>query len=258
MMGDDTEKIWRKLRRKAGAAIAEYRMIEADDRLLLGVSGGKDSMVLLKLLSGFVRRSPVKFSLAAAVFDPGYPGFRIDRVRKFAEEVCGVEFHVCGMDVGRILEERPGDRRSPCVICSRLRRGVLSGLAHRLNCNKLVLAQHLDDAAASLLIGLFRGQGLTTMGANVPADSGRLRVIRPLITTPESDIKAAAATLKMRFSGRCPYAGELKKSGDRAGFARLIAKLEKSIPNVRENMLEAMRDVRPEFLLDRRFLNLDD
>ncbi|MDD4818252.1 MAG: ATP-binding protein [Victivallaceae bacterium] len=257
MTNSDTEKIWRRLRRKTGTAIAEYRMIEAGDRLLLGVSGGKDSMVLLKLLSGFVRRSPVGFSLAAATFDPGYPGFRIDRVRRFAEE-CGVEFHVCGMDVGAIIAEKPGDRRSPCVICSRLRRGVLSGLAHRLNCNKLVLAQHLDDAAVSLLIGLFRGQGLTTMGANVPADGGRLRVIRPLITTPESDIKAAAATLKMRFSGRCPYAGELKQTGDRAGFARLISRLEKRIPNVRENMLEAMRDVRPEFLLDRRFLGLDD
>lgn len=251
-----SDRAWNALRRKVGRAIAAYRMIAAGDRLLLGVSGGKDSMVLLKLLADLRRRSPVKFSLVAATFDPGFSRFNCRKVADFARE-CGVEFVRKSLPVAEIIEEKRASER-PCVLCSRLRRGVLYATARELGCGKLVLAHHLDDIAVSLLIGLFRGQGLTTMTPNAPTADPNLRVIRPLAFAEEREVALAAKSLRLRFGNRCPYEKELKKEGDRAMFARELAKLEKRIPHVRQLMLKSMSDVRPDYLLDLKFLKLGD
>ncbi len=245
---------WHKLRRKVGSAVAAYRMILPGDRLLLGVSGGKDSMVLLKVLAELQRRSPVKFTLDCATFNPGFKAFAVEKVAEFAAE-CQVPFHEVKLNVAEILPAKAAETR-PCVLCSRLRRGHLYKLAQDLNCNKLVLAQHLDDIAISLLIGLCRGQGLTTMGPNVPTQYPEIRVIRPFATTPEADIIAAATTLAMQFGGRCPYSEELQENGDRAYFKGVLADLSKRIPQIRELMLRSMSDVRPGYLLDKKFLDL--
>ncbi len=245
---------WHKLRRKVGTAIAQYEMISAGDRLLIGVSGGKDSMVLMKVLAELKQRSPVKFELFAATFHPEFKEFDVDLTRKWAAE-CKVPYHQVQLDVESIIKEKSAEER-PCVLCSRLRRGHLYKLALELNCNKLVLGQHLDDIAVSLLIGLFRGQGLTTMGPNVPTMHDSIRVIRPLAMTPEADIINAASTLDMSFSSRCPYSEQLKTDGDRVYFENLLTDLSKRIPEVRELMLRSMSDVRPEYLLDKKFLSL--
>ncbi|MEA4862771.1 MAG: tRNA 2-thiocytidine biosynthesis TtcA family protein [Victivallaceae bacterium] len=243
---------WRKLRAKLGSAAVTYRMINPGDRILVGVSGGCDSMIMLALLAALRRRAPIKFELLAATFDPGFPKFGLDRIRRFAKSL-DVEFVSAGVDIPGLLAEKRADEH-PCVLCSRLRRGVLYTLAEKHGCSKLALAQHLDDAAASLLMGMFRGHGLATMGPNVSADDHPVRVIRPLIFAEKSEIKAVAGELKMRFFERCPYAGTLKRSGDRAYFERLIAGLDKRIPNVRGLMLRSMSDLRPGHLLDPNFI----
>lgn len=243
---------WRRLRAKLGRAAVMYRMIDPGDRIMVGVSGGCDSMVMLAQLAALRRRAPVKFELLAATFDPGFPKFGLDRIRRFALSL-GVEFVSSGVDIQPLLAQKGADTH-PCVLCSRLRRGVLYTLAERHGCAKLALGQHLDDAAASLLMGLFRGHGLATMGPNVPADDHPVRVIRPLILAEKSEIKAAARELGMRFFERCPYSGTLKKVGDRAYFERLIAKLDRRIPNVRALMLHSMSDLRPGHLLDPEFI----
>jgi len=227
-------------------------MIDPGDRVMVGVSGGCDSMVMLALLAGLRRHAPVKFELIAATFDPGFPKFGLDRIRRFADSL-GVEFVSSGVDIPSLLAEKQAEEH-PCVLCSRLRRGVLYTLAEKRDCAKLALGQHLDDAASSLLIGLFRGHGLATMGPNVPADDHPVRVIRPLIFAEKSEIKAAAQELGMRFFERCPYAGTLKQNGDRAYFERLVARLDKRIPNLRGLMLRSMSDLRPDHLLDPDFI----
>ena len=244
-----------KIRRGIGEAAVKYRMFAQNDRVLAAVSGGKDSMVMLDALAALRARSPIKFELACAVFDPGFPEFPVDAVQKFAE-ARGIECHIVSYDVPALLKEKSADER-PCVLCSRLRRGYLYDLAERLNCNKLALGQHLDDIATSLLIGLFRGQGLTTMGPNIPADERPIRVIRPLALLTEECIAAAAAELGVDFHERCPYAAELATSGDRARFKRVIAELAAEIPHLRENMLRSMSDLRPGYLLDDRFIDFD-
>lgn len=250
------DELWYQIRRRAGAAVAKYRMIDSGDRILVGLSGGKDSAVLLRTLCDLRRRSPVKFELAGAVFHPGFERFNIAAIQKQAEE-CGVRLYTTGADIPLIISDKSAHAH-PCVLCSRLRRGALYSLAEKEGFNKLALGHHLDDAAVSFLISLFRGQGLTTMGPNVAALERPLRIIRPLITTQEELIARAAATLGIDFSERCPYAGKLAESGDRAYFQRLLDELTRRIPNLREQMLNSLGNIQPDYLLDLRFLNLPD
>jgi tRNA(Ile)-lysidine synthase TilS/MesJ len=136
-----------------------------------------------------------------ATFDPGFSGFGAGETARYCESL-GVEHHIIPFDMPALLEEK-GNPQSPCVLCSRMRRGCLYTLARKLGCNKLVLGQHMDDVVISFLISLSRGEGLTTMGPNVPSEDGSLRVIRPLIYARESLVAEAASGLEFPvFAGR--------------------------------------------------------
>lgn len=241
---------FRELCRLAGRAIGRYRMIEAGDRIMIGVSGGKDSLMLTHVLHQLRRRSPVKFELVPAVFDPGFPDFGLEKLREYCARQ-GWALAETALPVAEILREK-GDK-NPCMLCSRLRRGKLYGLAAELGCNRLALGQHFDDAATSFLISLLRGQGLKTMGPNVAAQEEDIRIIRPLIFAPEPLIVAAAAKFDFPNTGKCAYATRLESDGDRAYFKRLLADVEKRIPHWRSQMLQSLSNVRTEYLLDDRF-----
>lgn len=249
-------RLWYQIRRRAGAAVAKYRMIGSGDRILVCLSGGKDSAVLLKTLTGLQERSPVKFELACAVFHPGFTGFNIDTIR-YQAAMYDLKLYITGADIPLIIGDKSAHDH-PCMLCSRLRRGALYSLAEKEGFNKLALGHHLDDIAISFLISLFRGQGLTTMGPNVAAKDHPVRVIRPLATTRETLIAEAAATLNLDFKERCPYAGELSRSGDRAYFKRVLNRLSERIPDIREQMLNSLSRIEPDYLLDPEFLNLPD
>lgn len=247
-------KNFRKICRLAGAAIADYRMIGDGDRILVGVSGGKDSMLLLHLLNHFRSRAPVRFRLTAATFDPGFEGFDAEGTAETCRAL-GIEHHRIVLRVREVIE-RTGTTHKPCVVCSRLRRGRLYGLARELGCGKLALGQHLDDIAVSFLISLCRGGGLTTMGPNVPSEDGSIWVIRPLAYVEEKLAAAAAEELGIRPRGRCLYQQQLEENGDRAWFKRKLREMELEIPDLLQNMRHSLSDLRPGYLLDRRFLNL--
>ena len=235
-----------------GRAIATYAMIRAEDRLLVGISGGKDSLLLMHVLTRLQQRSPVPFHLHAATVDMGFKSFGRAELAAYCQ-THGWSHEFVTLDGRELLTAKGADER-PCSLCSRLRRGQLHGVADRMNCNVLVLGQHLDDLCASLLMSLFRGNGLKTMGPNVPADSGSKRLIRPFCEIPESLITEAAAAYHFPPSGRCDYLEELEAHGDRAYLRRLLGQLEEQFPGVRHAMLNSMRDLRPGHLLDKRFL----
>jgi len=243
----------------AGEAVTGYRMIAAGDRVLLGLSGGRDSLVLLEVLAHLRACAPIDFTLGAVTFDPGFPGFNAAGVGAYCQ-MRGIPHEVIALDIPAILaEHEEGERhRRPCVLCSRLRRGRLYRFAREGGFHKLALGQHLDDILASFLISLWRGHGLSTMGPRVAADTAHggagLELIRPLALAEEALVKQAAAEFAFPEAGRCLYHDELQTSGDRAWAARQIALWEERIPHVRRNMLRSLSDLRPAWLLDKRFL----
>lgn len=239
--------------RHAGEAVGKFRLIAAGDRILAGASGGKDSFMLLETLHALRRRAPVDFTVIAATFDPGFPGFACDRIALYCRDR-GWEHHSVRLPVGEIIAEK-GWEKSPCVLCSRLRRGSLYGLAGRLGCNKLALGHHLDDLLASFLMSLCRGQGLTTMGPYVRAKREEVAVIRPLALTPEQCILEAREEFEFPQAGRCRYHEQVDRDGDRAYFKSLLARVEERIPHLKRQMLHSLERVETDHLLDPRFLS---
>lgn len=245
---------WNKFRKLVGQALIRYRMISDGDRVLVGLSGGRDSFALMHALAFFQKKAPIRFELVAATFDPGFPEFRIHDIEDYCRRQ-GWTHRVVSLNVASILSKK-NVRSTPCVLCSRLRRGNLYRIAKEERCGKLALGQHLDDIETSFLISLFRGHGLTTMGPNVPANDGALRVIRPLAFVPEVLVKSCARLWDVPCCGTCPYEADLE-SGDRAEFRRLLDELSRRIPNLRMQMLHSLSNLQAPYLLDPRYVFAD-
>ena len=245
-----------KVRRLAGKAIADYRMIDSGDHLMVGVSGGLDSLTLLEVLHDLRHRAPVHFEIEAVTFDPGFEGFNAAAIGEYCRKR-GYSHRVISLDIPPLLASKK-DRRRPCVLCSRLRRGNLYSLSLQLGCNKLALGHHLDDIAVSFLMSMFRGQGLSTMGPHVAAENPRIRVIRPMAYASEELVKIAAKAFDFPHAGECLYRKELEQNGDREYFKNELKRLAERIPDVREAMLRSLSDVRLNHLLDRRYLKFGE
>lgn len=243
---------FRALARLVGEAIGTYRMVEEGDRILVGFSGGKDSTSLMHLLAHLQRRAPVRFTLVAATFDPGFPGLKMAEIAEYCRRQ-GWEHRTIACPVHELVQQR-SLQGSPCSFCSRLRRGYLYRLSEEIGATKLALGQHLDDACASLLMSLFRGGGLKTMGPNVLGNQGRIRLIRPLCLVEEAELAQLARELEYPDFGRCEYETALDAEGDRAFLENLVAQLEGRFANIRQHMLHSLRDVRPLHLYDPRHL----
>lgn len=151
----------KELRKLAGEAIGRFGLIGDGDRILVGLSGGKDSFILLHLLHHFRTVAPIRFQIIAGTFDPGYPEFDAESIAAYCRER-DWEHHCVKLPMEQLLAERHLET-APCGLCSRLRRGKLYGLAGKLGCGKLALGQHLDDLVASFFMSVCRGQGIRTM-----------------------------------------------------------------------------------------------
>ena len=240
--------------RLTGQAVNHFEMISEGDRILVGVSGGVDSMMLMQLLVRLQQRAPIRFELFAAVVDEGFSQIDHLPLKKYAAEQKW-SFKVLETPIAELVREKGAEAR-PCSLCSRLRRGFLHGYADELNCNKIALGHHRDDLCVTFLMNLFRGAGLKTMAPNVSADAGSKRVIRPLCYAPKSLVELAAEGFYFPPMNRCDYAEQLKTTGDRAKAERLLIELESRFPGAGKQMLRSMSDLRPDHLLDPRFYNL--
>ena len=236
----------------AGQAVKRHDMIAAGDRVVVGVSGGKDSMVLMHALDRLRRRSPVPFELIPVTVDMGFDSFNPEPLLAHCRRR-GWELRVDRIPGVRLLREKDALDR-PCSLCSRLRRGRLHAVADAEGAGTIALGQHLDDLCVSLLLSLFRGAGLKTMGAHVAADQGSKRLIRPLCHVPERLIIRAADALALPRVAHCDFADRLEEDGDRAHLMRLLEQLDKRFSGVRHAMLHSMQDVRVAHLLDLRYL----
>ncbi len=228
----------RSLLRQAGRAIADFSMIRSGDRLLLGLSGGKDSLSLLQILVHLRRHAPVDFELQVATVDPQIEGFDPAPLKDYVSDQ-GLDYHYASEAIAERAKEHMG-RDSFCAFCSRMRRGILYRVAREQGCNVLVLAQHLDDLAESFVMSAFYAGDLRTMKAHYIIDAGDLRVIRPLVYVRERQTAdfAEAARLPV-IADNCPACFSLPTK--RQHTKELLAKQECENKNLFPSLLHAMR-----------------
>ena len=228
----------RPLLAAAGRALGDYAMIRGGDRILLGLSGGKDSLTLLHLLLHLQKKAPVKFELAACTVDPKSPEFDPSPLKGYLAELGVAYFYESQPIVESAAEHMKGD--SFCAYCSRLRRGILYRIARENGYGVLALAQHLDDLAESFLMSAFFGGKLRTMQAHYLNDAGDVRVIRPLVYARERQTRdfASRAGLPVIFEN-CPAC--FSKPMQRYQMKALLAEQEKLHANLFANLLTAMK-----------------
>jgi tRNA 2-thiocytidine biosynthesis protein TtcA len=245
-------KLRRALAKKVGQAIADFDMIREGDRIMVCVSGGKDSYALLDVLGDLRRKSPVRFELIAVNVDQGWPGYDTDAIAAHLADA-GVEYRMVTEDFAAIVEENIAPGGTPCSLCSRLRRGVLYNLAVRYECTKIALGHHMDDLIETLILNLFYSGKLASMPAVLHSDDGRNTVIRPLAYVPE-ELLVEYADVRQFPVVRCGCPSCGLPDQKRQVVKRMLAELEAREPGLKTHMLAALKNVKLSHLLDRALI----
>lgn len=245
-----------RIAKKVTKAITEYNLIEDGDRVMVGLSGGKDSWALFQILDVLRKRAPISFSLIGVTVDSGYDGFRHDLIASTCEKR-GWEYRIIHTEIGDVMDDLLDAQATPCSLCARLRRGVLYRIADEVGATKIALGHHLDDFIETALLNLFFGGTLKAMPARLVSDNGRHVVVRPLVAVTESDARSYAKESELPIIGCCcPACGDLGLQRQRV--KRLIAELEVEHSEVKSSMIRALANVAPRHLLDRRLNPLAD
>ncbi len=239
-----------RIARKVAKASIEHRLVEPHDRVMVGLSGGKDSWALMQVLDVLQARAPFPFTFLAVNVDSGYKDFKHDVIRKTCE-ARGWEVRIEHTEIGEVMDDLLEANATPCSLCARLRRGVLYRIADEVGATKIALGHHLDDFIETLLLNLFFGGALKAMPARLVSDSEKHVVIRPLVYVSEQEALEYTLASELPIIGCCcPACGDL--SLQRQRLKRLIGDLEREHPGVKSSMLKALQNVHPRHLLDRR------
>lgn len=241
-----------RLRGLTGKAIEDYRMIEAGDRVMVCLSGGKDSYTLLDMLRSLQRSAPVKFDLLAVNLDQKQPGFPQEVLPNYLQSV-GVPYHIIEQDTYRVVKRLIPEGKTMCSLCSRLRRGALYRFAHEHGITKIALGHHRDDIVETLFLNLFHGGRLKAMAPKLRSESGRNVVIRPLAYVSEHDIARYARGMRFPLIP-CTLCGS-QPNLQRSAIKAMLAGWEREHPGRLESIFTALRNVQPATLADSRLFD---
>jgi tRNA 2-thiocytidine biosynthesis protein TtcA len=245
-------KLAKRIRRQVGEAIADFNMIEAGDRVMVCVSGGKDSHGLLDVMLSLKEKAPVGFELVAVNVDQKQPGFP-ERVLPEYLESRGVPFKIAEQDTYSVVKRLIADGQTMCSLCSRLRRGILYRIATELGATKIALGHHRDDVLATFFLNLFHGGQLKAMPAKLLSDDGKHVVIRPLAYVAEDDLAAYARARRFPIIP-CALCGS-QENLQRQRVGEMLREWEKRHPGRVESIVRALTEVRPSHLLDRKLFD---
>ncbi len=238
-------KPFRKILRVAGKTIHDYRLIEKNDRILVAVSGGKDSLVMLSILLALQAKSPVPFEIFAYTVDQGQPQFQTGGLAAHFSAL-KIEHYIEKHDTYSIVTEKLDEGQTPCFLCSRLRRGILYSEAKRLGANKIALGHHLDDAAETLLMNLFYNGRNASIPPVLHSDDRQNIVIRPLIEVEEKWLRETAEYLKMPVIP-C-YTCDSGENMQRQRIKKLLQAEEEKNPHVKSSIRHALKNVQTRHL----------
>ena len=250
-------KLQKRLRREAGQAIADFDMIQDGDKIMVCLSGGKDSYTMLEILRSLQLSAPVSFELVAVNLDQKQPGFPEHVLPEYLERE-GVPYHILEKDTYSIVKEKVPEGKTTCGLCSRLRRGSLYGFAEEIGANKIALGHHRDDIVETLFLNMFFGGKLKAMPPKLRSDDGKHIVIRPLAYSREKDI-ARFAKLKQFPIIPCNLCGS-QENLQRQVIKEMLQKWDREQPGRIENIFAAIQNIAPSQLADTRlfdFRNLE-
>ncbi|HUQ74391.1 MAG TPA: tRNA 2-thiocytidine(32) synthetase TtcA [Burkholderiales bacterium] len=245
-------KLAKRLRRQVGEAIADFGMIEDGDRVMVCLSGGKDSHALLDVLLALQPKAPIRFELIAVNLDQKQPGFPEHVLPQYLESR-GVPYKILEQDTYSVVKRVVPEGKTMCSLCSRLRRGALYSAATELGATKIALGHHRDDILATFFLNLFHGGQLKAMPAKLRSDDGKHIVIRPLAYVAEDDLVAYAEQKAFPIIP-CTLCGS-QDNLQRKIVGEMLADWEKRHPGRTESIVRALTEVRPSHLLDRKLFD---
>lgn len=247
-------KLQKRLRRQVGQAIGDYDMIRDGDKIMVCLSGGKDSYTMLDILLGLQKSAPVQFDLIAVNLDQKQPGFPEHILPAYLESV-GVPYHIIERDTYSIVKEVVPEGKTTCGLCSRLRRGTLYGYAEEIGATKIALGHHRDDILETLFLNMFFGGTLKAMPPKLLSDDGKHIVIRPLAYCEEPDIEAFAEAREFPIIP-CNLCGS-QDGLQRQVIKDMLQTWKREHPGRLENMFRAVQNVAPSQLADRELFDFE-
>ncbi len=245
----ELNKLSKRLHRQVGQAIADFNMIEAGDKIMVCLSGGKDSYTLLDILLSLKQRAPVPFEIVVVNLDQKQPGFPEQVLPEYLRKL-GVPFHIENQDTYSIVKRLIPEGQTMCSLCSRLRRGILYRVASELGATKIALGHHRDDMLQTLLMNMFFGSRLKGMPPKLVSDDGRHIVIRPLAYVAETEIQRWATHRAFPIIP-CTLCGS-QNNLQRVQIGQMLRDWEQRFPGRVENMFTAMGNIVPSHLMDRK------
>ncbi len=250
----ENNKLTKRLYRQVGKAIGDFNLIEDKDKVMVCMSGGKDSFTLLDILLGLQARAPIHFDVIAVNLDQNMPGFPKTVLPNYLKKR-NVPFHIETQDTYSIIQRLIPENKPICSLCSRLRRGILYRIAKELNVTKIALGHHRDDVLETFFLNLFFGSKIKSMPPKLKTDDGKHIVIRPLVYVKETDIERFAEN--RQFPVFPKNLCGIKENQQRQQIKMLIRKWEKTYPGRIENIFSSLFTVVPSHLMDKHLYDFD-